>query len=77
MYDLLIINGKVVDGTGNPWFKADIGIKKGKIARVSRISLKNGESVIDANNLIVHQDSLIFIAIQIPAYSFTRIAQVL
>ena len=25
-YDILIINGKVVDGTGNPWFKADIGL---------------------------------------------------
>jgi len=30
-YDLIIKNGYLVDGTGNPWFRADIGIIDGKI----------------------------------------------
>ena len=29
-YDLLIKNGRVIDGTGNTWFKKDIGISEGK-----------------------------------------------
>ena len=30
-FDILILNGKVIDGTGNPWRLADIGVKDGKI----------------------------------------------
>src|SRR5438270_12003566 len=33
-FDLVIRNGKVVDGTGNPWFYADVAILNGKIVRV-------------------------------------------
>ena len=32
-YDIVIINGRVVDGSGNPWFYADLGIKGGKIVK--------------------------------------------
>jgi len=32
MYDYVIKNGKIIDGTGNPWFKANIGVIDGKIA---------------------------------------------
>ena len=35
-YDLVIINGRIVDGTGNPWFRGSLGIKDGRIARVGR-----------------------------------------
>jgi len=34
-FDIVIRNGRIIDGTGNPWFKADIGIKDGKIAKLS------------------------------------------
>lgn len=34
-FDIVIRNGRIVDDTGNPWFKADIGIEKGKIAKLS------------------------------------------
>jgi N-acyl-D-amino-acid deacylase len=34
--DLLIKNGRVIDGAGNPWYRADVGIKDGKIAQVFR-----------------------------------------
>ena len=30
-FGLVIKNGNIIDGTGNPWFKADIGISQGKI----------------------------------------------
>lgn len=52
MYDILVKNGKVVDGTGNPWFKADIGIKNGRIADVGTLT-SNAEKVIDASNMVV------------------------
>jgi N-acyl-D-amino-acid deacylase len=53
MFDVKIENGYVVDGTGNPRFRANIGIKDGKIARVSRFSIGNAEAVIDARGLVV------------------------
>ena len=53
MFDILIKNGRVVDGTGNPWFKADVGIENGKIAKVSKAPLKEGERVLDAKGLVV------------------------
>ena len=36
-YDLLIRNGRVFDGTGNPAFPADIGVRNGRIAAVGRL----------------------------------------
>jgi N-acyl-D-amino-acid deacylase len=36
-YDVLIRNARVIDGTGNPWFRADVGIKDGKIAAIGRL----------------------------------------
>ncbi|MCQ1530731.1 N-acyl-D-amino-acid deacylase family protein [Lutispora saccharofermentans] len=43
-FDLLVMNGKIVDGTGNPWFRGDIGIKDGKISFVGKLS---GEYIAD------------------------------
>jgi N-acyl-D-amino-acid deacylase len=37
-YDLLITNARIVDGSGNPWFRADVAIKDGRIARIGRIA---------------------------------------
>jgi len=51
-YDVLIKNGKVIDGTGSPWFKADIAISNGKIVKMGRIAEK-ADLVIDAYGLIV------------------------
>jgi len=52
-YDLVIKSGFIVDGTGNPWFKADIGIKDKKISKIGSIDKDKAERLIDARNLIV------------------------
>ena len=52
--DLIIKNGKIVDGTGNPWYKADIGIENGKIVKIGHINKNQAEKPsIDANGLII------------------------
>ncbi|MCS7364361.1 MAG: D-aminoacylase [archaeon GB-1867-035] len=51
--DTLIIKGKIVDGTGNPWFKADIGIKNGKIVLIGKKLKQDAEQIISADGLIV------------------------
>jgi len=52
-YDLVIKNGRIVDGTGNPWFIADIGIREGRIAAIGRIRPEEAARVLDAQGLIV------------------------
>ena len=47
-FDLLIRDARVVDGTGNPWFLADVGVKDGKIAAVGSLADKTADSQIDA-----------------------------
>ena len=54
MYDFVITNGKMVDGTGSPWRFADVAVEYGKIARIAKhIAPAEGENVIDAKGLIV------------------------
>ena len=53
LYDLVIRNGRVVDGSGNPWYRADVGILNGKIARIGVIPASEGRAVIEAKNGIV------------------------
>jgi N-acyl-D-amino-acid deacylase len=52
-YDLIILNGKVVDGSGNPWYYADVAIQNGKVVRVGNLKDANSKKVIDATGLIV------------------------
>ncbi|MHA1804604.1 MAG: N-acyl-D-amino-acid deacylase family protein [Promethearchaeota archaeon] len=50
----LIKNGKIIDGTGNPWFYSDILIEDGKIKAIApRIQNREAEQIIDASRLIV------------------------
>ncbi len=53
LYDLLIINGKIVDGTSNPWFYGDIAVKDGKIVEVGFLKERKAKRVIDATGLFV------------------------
>ena len=53
MFDLVLKNGKIVDGTGNPWYLADIGIQDEKITRIGAIPVDKAASVIDADGLVI------------------------
>lgn len=50
--ELLIKGGRILDGSGNPWFKADLAIEDGRIAAIGRLQREAGE-VIDAEGLVV------------------------
>jgi N-acyl-D-amino-acid deacylase len=52
-YDLLLKNSRIVDGSGNPWYKADVAIKDGRIARIGRIDAAEARKTIDAHNQIL------------------------
>ncbi|MCS6925443.1 MAG: amidohydrolase family protein [Candidatus Binatia bacterium] len=52
-FDLIIKDGTVVDGTRVPRYRADIGIKNGKIAKIGRLHSSDAVRVLDAHGLIV------------------------
>src|SRR5512137_216268 len=52
-FDLVIANGRVVDGTGAPWYRADVGIRGDKIAAVGDLSSSSADRRIDAGGRIV------------------------
>jgi N-acyl-D-amino-acid deacylase len=52
-YDILIRNARVIDGSGNAWFRADVGIKDGRIAAVGRLADAVAARTIDARERIV------------------------
>jgi N-acyl-D-amino-acid deacylase len=52
-YDLLILNGKIIDGTGNSWYYADIAVKDGKIISINKNNTAAANKIIDAKGLIV------------------------
>jgi N-acyl-D-aspartate/D-glutamate deacylase len=52
-YDLVIRNGKIVDGTGNPWFIGDVAVRGDRIVAVGRVPPGTAAREIDAKGLIV------------------------
>lgn len=52
-FDLIITNGKIMDGTGNPYFFGDIGVRDGKIVYVGNLTGANAGRIIDASGKIV------------------------
>src|SRR3954452_21211290 len=53
MLDFLIIGGRIVDGSGNPWYRADLGIRDGKIAAIGRLAQAEARERIDATDKVV------------------------
>src|ERR1051325_3218293 len=51
-FDLIIRGGRIIDGTGNPWFYGDVAVKGDRIAAMGKVA---GEAtrVIDATGLVV------------------------
>ena len=52
-FDVLIQNGRVMDGSGNPWIRADVGIRGGSIAAVRRLSGARAARKIDAADRLI------------------------
>lgn len=52
-FDVLITNGRIVDGTGAPWFRGDVGIAGDRIAAVGQLAGAGAATKVDASNLVV------------------------
>ncbi len=52
-YDLVIRNGHIVDGTGSPWYAADIAIRDGHIAAIGHLDAATAKQTIDAAGMMV------------------------
>ena len=53
MYDVVIRNGKVINGAGNPWFPADVAVSGGKIVKIGKTGEAEAHKVIDASGQCV------------------------
>ncbi len=52
-YDILIRNGRIVDGTGNPFFNSDVAVKDGRIVAVGNLAGAEAGRTIDADGRVV------------------------
>jgi N-acyl-D-amino-acid deacylase len=52
-YDLIIRNGHVIDGTGSPWYAADVAVRGGRIAAIGNLASASATRVIDAHGQVV------------------------
>jgi dihydroorotase/N-acyl-D-amino-acid deacylase len=52
-FDLVITNGHIIDGTGSPWYAADLGIRDGKVAAIGNLATAPRKRTIDAAGKVV------------------------
>ena len=52
-YDLVITNGHIIDGTGSPWYRGDVGVRNGHIAAIGDLAHASATRVIDAHGMVV------------------------
>lgn len=52
-FDLIITNGKIMDGTGNPWFYGDLAIRGDRIVEMGSLSHKEAKRILDVKGSIV------------------------
>ena len=52
-FDVILRGGRIVDGTGNPWFVGDVGIRGDRIAAVGQLTAAKARREIDARGLVV------------------------
>ena len=53
IYDIVIHGGRVIDGSGNPWFYGDIAVKDGRIVQIGRIEPSSGRRAISAKGHVI------------------------
>jgi len=53
VYDVVIKNGRIIDGSGNPWVSGDVAIIGDRIAKIGRFDSSSAKRVMDANGLVV------------------------
>jgi len=53
MFDTIITNARIVDGSGAPWFGADLAVADGKIAVIGELSAQEAERVVDAGGKVL------------------------
>lgn len=51
--DLIITNGRILDGTGNSWYYGGVAVKNGKIIKIGNISSCTSSNIVDAGNRII------------------------
>ncbi len=52
-FDLVILNGHIIDGTGSPWYSGDVGIRDGRIAAIGRLQGAKAKRTVDAAGKVV------------------------
>ncbi|MDQ2673626.1 MAG: amidohydrolase family protein, partial [Chloroflexota bacterium] len=52
-FDVLILNGRVMEGSGNPWIRADVGVREGRIVALGKLEGRAAMRVVDAAGRIV------------------------
>jgi len=52
-YDVVIQHGRIIDGTGSPWYSGDIGIRQGRIAAIGNLAGAPAKRTIDARGMVV------------------------
>src|SRR5437763_9110391 len=52
-FDIVIVNGHIVDGTGSPWYSGDVGIRAGRIAAIGNLHDAPRKQSIDAHGQVV------------------------
>lgn len=52
-FDVLIAGGRVVDGTGAPWYRADVGVRGDRLVQIGQLSTATARTRIDASGLVV------------------------
>jgi N-acyl-D-amino-acid deacylase len=52
-YDVIIKNGRIIDGSGNPWVSGDLAITGDRIAKIGNLDASSAKHVIDVHSLVV------------------------
>src|ERR1700736_4312603 len=52
-FEIVITNGRIIDGTGSPWYSGDIGIRDGRIKAIGNLSAATRTRTIDAQGKVV------------------------